>query len=175
MTPTSQSASQMKRGFVRLFILANLYRQPLHGYGIIQTIEARSNGFWSPKPGNIYPLMKTMADEKLIEVLKIQGRRKVYGITEQGKEELLHLFSEAEDAIIHLVKAMNRNDAEWIHTHVDLLDELEPENREERLRSILSTLDSLIDVLSNTRDKLADILDVGKGGVTEEGSGREEV
>jgi len=151
MTLDRQSASQMKKGFVRLFILANLYREPLHGYGIIKRISERSDGFWAPKAGNVYPLMSDMAREGLIERQGSNGRRKVYRITEDGKRELLRLFSEAEDAIVHLVRAMNLNEGEWIETHASLLSEIEPGTREERMKSMLSTIDSLIDVLGRTR------------------------
>lgn len=125
MDRRGESASQMKKGFLKLFILANLYRDPLDGYGIIKRISERSNGFWSPKAGNIYPLIRDMVEEGVIEQAGADSRRKLYKVTEKGKVELLHLFDEAEDAVLHLVKAMNRNEGEWIRTHIQLLEELQ--------------------------------------------------
>ncbi len=154
MRKQAQSASQMKKGFLRLFILANLYKGPLHGYAIIRQIAAKSNGFWAPKAGNIYPLLHDMVREGLVQPARGEARRRVYAITAKGQSELLRLFGEAEDVVNHLVDAMNRDDGEWIRTHLRLLDELSPPDREKRLRSLVDALDALIRVLARTKARL---------------------
>lgn len=141
----------MKKGFLKLFILANLYEQPLHGYAILKRISERSEGFWSPKAGNIYPLISSMVAEGLLRQVDSEPRRKSYGLTEKGKVELLRLLSEAEEAILHLVKAMNRNNGLWIKMHMELLDEISPSEQKEKIGSLLSTLDSLSETLVRTR------------------------
>jgi len=146
-----RSMAQMKKGFLKLFILANLYEQPLHGYAIIKRISDRSEGFWSPKAGNIYPLISSMVDEGLLRQVASAPRRKSYELTEEGKVELLHLLGEAEEAIVHLVRAMNRNNGLWIKMHMELLEEISPSNRKEKMSSLLSTLDSLSETLARTR------------------------
>lgn len=159
MADRGGSASQMKRGFVRLFILANLYREPLHGYGIIKRISERSGGFWSPQPGNIYPLMGDMVKEGLIERLGSSSRRKLYTITPRGKAELLKLFGEAEDSIVHLIGAMNRNEGEWMQIQMRLLEEIAPGDQEERIRSMLGTIEDLLEVLAKTRDMFREFVE----------------
>jgi DNA-binding PadR family transcriptional regulator len=151
----------MKKGYLRLFILANLHRGPIHGYGIIKRISERSDGFWSPKAGNIYPLIQDMVSEGLIEQVGPATRRKLYGLTDKGKVELLRLFGEAENAIVHLIQAMNRDDGEWVQTHIQLLHELSPADRDERIRSLFITMDSLIEVLGKTREKFKERLPPG--------------
>lgn len=49
----------------------------MHGYQIIQAIEARTNGAWKPSPGSIYPTLQLLADEGLVTAEQV-GERKVY-------------------------------------------------------------------------------------------------
>jgi len=166
--PRGESATQMKKGFIRLFILKILYRESLHGYGIIKKISERSGGFWSPKPGNIYPLIKAMVDEDLIEPAGHDSRRKQYRITEHGKSELLELIEEAEDSTIHLVEAMSRNEDEWIETHIDILRELAPQDIEEKVQIQKRRLEMIQEIISRTLSKIEriqsqiDVIDKGK-------------
>ena len=153
MPKQGDSASQMKKGFLRLFILANLHKAPLHGYAMIKGISEKSNGFWAPKAGNIYPLLQGMVKEGLAEQVEGSNRRKVYAITAKGESELLRLFGEAEEVANHLVDAMNRDDGEWIQTHIQLLEELSPADRDERIRSLIGTLDALMRVLAKTKTR----------------------
>jgi DNA-binding PadR family transcriptional regulator len=144
----------MKKGFIRLFILKNLYREPLHGYAVIKRIYEKSGGFWSPKPGNIYPLIRGMVEEGLIEPAGSDSRRKRYKITEKGKIELLELIEEAEDSTIHLVEAMSRNEDEWIETHIQILEELSPDDMSERIENQQKNLEKLLEILTRTLSKV---------------------
>jgi DNA-binding PadR family transcriptional regulator len=165
----------MKKGFIRLFILKNLYRESLHGYGIIKRISERSGGFWSPKAGNIYPLIRDMVDEGLLEPAGHDSRRKQYRITGRGKAELLQLIEEAEDSTLHLVEAMSRNEDEWIETHIDILRELSPQDLVERVSNQRKQLERLLDILSKTLSKVEKIqsslaLDGSKNGKSKGGN-----
>ena len=147
------ASSQMKKGFMRLFILKNLSMEPLHGYGIMKRISEKSRGFWSPKAGFVYPLLRDMVEEGLITPISIESRRKIYAITEKGKAELLQLFREAEDAVIHITEVFGRNGNESIQMYLQLLEQLSAEERAERIRSRLEALEALIDVLSKIREE----------------------
>jgi DNA-binding PadR family transcriptional regulator len=154
----------MKKGFMRLFILKNLYKEPLHGYAIIKNISEKSGGFWSPKPGNVYPLIRGMLEEGLIELAGSDSRRKRYRITENGKAELLELIAEAEDSTIHLLEAMSGSEDEWIGTHLQILRELSPEDMDERALNQRRNLERLLDILSRTVWKLEKIQSAALGG-----------
>ena len=75
---------RMGRGDIRTAILVVLTDEPMHGYQIIQAIEARTNGAWKPSPGSIYPTLQLLADEGLVTAEQV-GERKVYSLTEAGK------------------------------------------------------------------------------------------
>jgi DNA-binding PadR family transcriptional regulator len=57
----------------------------MHGYQIIQAIEARTDGAWKPSPGSIYPTLQLLADEGLVTGEQV-GERKVYTLTDAGRE-----------------------------------------------------------------------------------------
>lgn len=72
------------RGDIRTAILIALTEAPMHGYQIIQAIQARSGGAWKPSPGSIYPTLQLLADEGLLSSEQV-GERKVYSLTEAGR------------------------------------------------------------------------------------------
>lgn len=77
-------AGRMGRGDIRAAILVELTAEPMHGYQIIQAIEARTRGAWKPSPGSIYPTLQLLADEGLVTAEQV-GERKVYSLTEAGR------------------------------------------------------------------------------------------
>jgi DNA-binding PadR family transcriptional regulator len=76
---------RMGRGDIRTAILVALAEEPMHGYQIIQAIEARTRGMWKPSPGSIYPTLQLLADEGLVTAEQV-GERKVYSLTDAGRE-----------------------------------------------------------------------------------------
>jgi len=74
---------RMRRGDVRLAILALLKESARNGYGIIQEIESRSGGMWKPSAGAVYPALQQLEDEGLIEQFDNAGRRE-FRLTEAG-------------------------------------------------------------------------------------------
>ena len=57
---------RMRRGDVRSAILALLVEKPYNGYQIIQEIERRSEGLWTPSAGSVYPALQQLEDQGLI-------------------------------------------------------------------------------------------------------------
>ena len=77
---------RVAKGDVRAAVLAVLADKPMHGYQIIQEIEARSDGAWKPSPGSVYPTLQLLADEGLV-VAEESGGKKTYSLTEAGCAE----------------------------------------------------------------------------------------
>lgn len=75
-----------RRGDVRAAILALLGERPMHGYEIIQELEARSRGMWRPSAGSIYPTLQLLEDEGLVSGSEAEGRR-LFSLTEAGQVE----------------------------------------------------------------------------------------
>jgi len=71
-------------------ILGILNISPSTGYDIKKYCDKVLNGFWNENFGHIYPTLRKMLEEGMIEVvLKEENENKIcYGITEKGKQEL---------------------------------------------------------------------------------------
>ncbi|GGK90057.1 PadR family transcriptional regulator [Mangrovihabitans endophyticus] len=71
---------------VRPAILALLHERPMHGYEMIQELDSRTNGFWRPSPGSVYPTLQLLEDEGRIQA-ESGGGRKRYTLTDEGRSE----------------------------------------------------------------------------------------
>jgi DNA-binding PadR family transcriptional regulator len=78
---------KLSSGDLQLLILALLEVQPAHGYELIRTVEERSNGFYAPSPGMIYPAL-TYLDEIGQAAVELDGNRKLYRLTDAGRKHL---------------------------------------------------------------------------------------
>ena len=71
-------------GDIRSAILIELTEEPMHGYQLIQAIQLRSGGAWTPSAGSVYPALQLLADEELVTAAQV-GERKVYSLTAAGR------------------------------------------------------------------------------------------
>lgn len=92
-------------GALRLYLLSLLAESPQHGYELMQALEHRFGGTYSPSAGTIYPRLAKLEEEGLV-TKSVDGRRTTYTITDAGRAELreregeLHtLESEITDSV----------------------------------------------------------------------------
>lgn len=87
------------KGHLKLLVLKILEEGPLHGYGIMAELE-KKYGMPQPSPGAIYPILASLKRGGLIEVAG-EGKRekKLYHITEKGKEYLREHEYEVNEAV----------------------------------------------------------------------------
>jgi DNA-binding PadR family transcriptional regulator len=78
---------RVRRGDVRVAILAVLADEPLNGYQVIQQISDRTGGAWRPSPGSVYPTIAQLEDEGLLESDDERGRRTLR-LSDGGREYL---------------------------------------------------------------------------------------
>jgi DNA-binding PadR family transcriptional regulator len=76
----------VRRGNVRAAILALLAERPMHGYEMIQELEARTDGVWRPSAGSIYPTLQLLEDEGLVTGEESGGKRR-FSLTDTGRAE----------------------------------------------------------------------------------------
>ncbi len=69
------------------YILFSL-REPNHGYGIVQAVEKMTDGAVKLTPGTMYGSLSKMEKDKLITFLREEDKRKIYVITDLGREVL---------------------------------------------------------------------------------------
>ncbi len=84
---------------IKFFIMTLLAIKPSHGYEILRRIEEVTGGIIKVSPGSLYPLLKEMLSEGLVEEETIieGGRiRKVYRLTDKGYKEAAKSLEAAE-------------------------------------------------------------------------------
>jgi DNA-binding PadR family transcriptional regulator len=79
---------------LQLLILSLLAEKPHHGYEIIKSLAERSNGYYSPSPGMVYPALIYL-EEIGHATVEVEGARKRYTITKNG---IGHLEASRADA-----------------------------------------------------------------------------
>lgn len=97
-------------GQLRLYLLALLNEGPRHGYEVIQDLEQRFNGLYTPSAGTVYPRLAKLEEERLVE-RSDEGRKAVYRITDAGRaevaaraEELAALESDLDHSVRELAE-----------------------------------------------------------------------
>jgi len=85
--PHRRGRGRARRGDVRLALLRLLAEEPRNGYQLMQAIEDRSEGFWRPSPGSVYPTLAQLEDEGLVRSVESEEARR-FEITEAGREHL---------------------------------------------------------------------------------------
>ena len=62
--------------------------EPLHGYGVMQKVQAISQGTVKLGPGTLYGVLSSLEKGGLIVKVQEEERRKVYELTGKGKAVL---------------------------------------------------------------------------------------
>ena len=70
------------------YILLGL-RDEMHGYSIVQKVEAMTDGAVRLSPGTMYGSLSKMEKDGLIRFVREEDKRKIYHITELGNEVLV--------------------------------------------------------------------------------------
>lgn len=82
-----RTGRKLGSGDLQLVLLALLAEKPSHGYELIKALEDRSDGFYTPSPGMIYPAL-TYLEEIGYATVEPEGTKKLYSITDEGKRHL---------------------------------------------------------------------------------------
>jgi DNA-binding PadR family transcriptional regulator len=114
-----------RHGRLRLYLLKLLDESPRHGYEVIRLLQDRFMGVYAPSPGTIYPRLARLEEEGLVTHDEADGR-KVYRITDKGREELHARFddlAELEEEITASVRDIAREVTEDVRETVRTLRE----------------------------------------------------
>ena len=124
-----------RHGRLRLYLLRLLDEEPRHGYEVIRLLRDRFMGVYAPSPGTIYPRLARLEEEGLVTHDEENGR-KVYRITDAGREELRkrgdelnELEQELSASVSDIVREVREDVRETVRT---LREELTKAAREMR-------------------------------------------
>ncbi len=70
------------------FYILLCLQEPNHGYGIVQKVKELTNGDLILAPGTMYGSLSKMEKDGLIRFVREEEKRKIYTITDLGKEVL---------------------------------------------------------------------------------------
>jgi DNA-binding PadR family transcriptional regulator len=95
---------------LQLLLLALIEEAPRHGYELIKALEARSNGFYAPSPGMVYPAL-TYLEELGHVTVQVEGNRKRYELAASGREHLAANRERVEMMLAKLAHIAHRMDS----------------------------------------------------------------
>lgn len=80
------------KGHLDLLLLSVLDEAPLHGYGVIECLRAKSDDAFDLPEGTVYPALHRLERERLIKSRWESGdnarRRRLYSLTASGRRHL---------------------------------------------------------------------------------------
>jgi DNA-binding PadR family transcriptional regulator len=82
-----RAGRMLAQGDLRLLALALIAEQPRHGYEIIKVLEDKTQGWYTPSPGIVYPTL-TYLEELGYVTAEATGAKKLYAITDEGRGHL---------------------------------------------------------------------------------------
>jgi len=101
-----RAGRMLATGDLRLIALALIAEQPRHGYEIIKVLEEKTEGWYSPSPGIVYPTL-TFLEEAGYVTAQVEGAKKLYTITEEGRANLAE-NRDFVDAVLERLAAVGR-------------------------------------------------------------------
>ena len=88
------------------FYILFCLRQPNHGYGVVQTVDRMTDGEVKLAPGTMYGSIAKMEKDGVIRFVNEEDKRKLYELTELGRE-LLELEFKRIERLYRAVREVN--------------------------------------------------------------------
>jgi DNA-binding PadR family transcriptional regulator len=82
-----RAGRMLAQGDLRLLALALIAEQPRHGYEIIKVLEEKTQGWYAPSPGIVYPTLTYLEEAGYVSA-KTDGAKRLYTITGEGRAYL---------------------------------------------------------------------------------------
>jgi DNA-binding PadR family transcriptional regulator len=114
-----------RHGRLRLYLLKLLDESPRHGYEVIRLLQDRFMGIYAPSPGTIYPRLARLEEDGLVTHEEVDGK-KVYSITDKGREEIrgrLADLADLEDELTESLRDVAREISEDVRDTVRTIRE----------------------------------------------------
>ena len=156
---------------LQLLILGLLAEKPRHGYEIIKALDERSKGFYVPSPGMVYPAL-TYLEEIGHATVEAEGTRKLYHITESGKQHLEENRSAADALFAQFGRVGERMDRVRRAMHAEEAGEgsdadIERRGSKELLRARRELKGALQDKWDSSREEQTRVAEILKRAAAE--------
>lgn len=87
-----------KRVDLRRALLRLLSEQPRTGAQLIDELDRRSHGRWSPRPESVYATLQMLQDEGLVTIVESAEGKRLHDLTEAGRAEADQLAAGAGES-----------------------------------------------------------------------------
>lgn len=142
-----------QRGILSIYILHSIKKKSKSGYDLINEIKDKTEGSWIPSKGTIYPLLKNLEKEKLIQINKVEERGKnIFQITNEGKRLLKNLKNH-KNQMVEKINQFRKLIAEIFDEEVEIINlsfnirkilmNLTPDRRNELVKSLKKIIDDV--------------------------------
>lgn len=96
----------------QMYYLLLALHEPGHGYAIMERVKELSRGRLQVGPGTLYTLLGRFEKEGLIALKKVEDTRKVYQLTEVGRETLEKEYERLRRQVADGAAVFGKEDAE---------------------------------------------------------------
>ncbi|WP_019240622.1 MULTISPECIES: PadR family transcriptional regulator [Bacillus] len=144
-----------RKGKIQIAILHLLNEEQMHGYQMIKKLEEKSDGYYVPSAGTIYPALQELHEKGFVDIQE-NNDKKEYRLNQHGKQFLLECGKDGEEFWSHW-----RNRIIWKQTKEcqqiqEQLSSWENEMRiaEKYVASNLQDAHELMNILADAKEKL---------------------
>ena len=109
-----RTGRMLAQGDLRLIMLVLIAEQPRHGYEIIKVLEEKTEDWYSPSPGIVYPTL-TFLEEVGYVTAQAEGAKKLYSITAAGRAYLAQ-NRDLANTVLDRLAAVGERAARWRRT-----------------------------------------------------------
>jgi PadR family transcriptional regulator PadR len=98
-----------RRDVFPLLVLHLVAKEPTYGNRLIESIEEMTQGVISVNPNTMYPLLRTMESDGLVEgrwELPDRRTRRYYSVTAKGRREYKRLLGEVEPFLDSVIRSV---------------------------------------------------------------------
>jgi DNA-binding PadR family transcriptional regulator len=160
-----------RHGRLRLYLLKLLDESPRHGYEVIRLLQDRFLGVYAPSPGTIYPRLARLEEDGLVTHEEVDGK-KIYSITDKGREEIrsrLSDLTDLEDELTESLRDVAREISEDVRETVrGIREELTSAFRSQQAERAAAAAGSAPGARSGSAES-AGSADTGSGGTADTG------
>jgi len=144
------------KGLLRTSTLFMLLEGPRHGYEILKELTKKMAGFWKPSPGSLYPILRSLEEQRYIIVEEVRHGAKVrrtYSLTLRGKM-LIALF--ARRVLEGYINGAELDALDtYLVTHLEALREVDPDIARMTAEYLRQKIEKLQRLLKSLEESMA--------------------
>ncbi|MFS0782035.1 PadR family transcriptional regulator [Bacillus sp. 1P06AnD] len=154
--PKKKGSRSRRKGKIQIAILHLLSQEQMHGYQIIKKLEEKSDGYYSPSAGTVYPALQELNEKGFVDIQEIEAKKE-YFINQDGVTFLQECGKDSEEFWIHWKGRIiwkQTNECQLIQEELSSWEK-EMKAAERYVASNLQDAGQLMDIISEAKEKLA--------------------